>query len=135
VVALVEALHYKPEAYRFSFQWCYWNFPLTAFRLHYGPAVDTASNRNKHQKYFLRSKSGQCIGPTTSPPSSAVKESGSINTQGMSRAVQGLLLKEDINTWFQHILEDKVPYVISMIQIWKMLRFVEGGRNGNKLTS
>jgi hypothetical protein len=62
-------------------------------------------------------------------------KSGSINTLGMSRAVQGLLLKEDINTWFQHILEDKVPYVTSRIQIWKVLRCVEGGRNGNKLTS
>jgi len=33
---------------------CYWNFSVTySFRLHYGPGVDSASDRNKYQVYFL----------------------------------------------------------------------------------
>jgi hypothetical protein len=26
---------------------------FSIFRLHYGPGVDSASNRNEHQEYFL----------------------------------------------------------------------------------
>ena len=28
-------------------------FDIKSFRLHYGPGVDTASNRNEYQEYFL----------------------------------------------------------------------------------
>jgi len=28
-------------------RWCHWNFSLTSFRSHYGPGVDSASNRNE----------------------------------------------------------------------------------------
>ena len=31
---------------------------IKSFRSHYGPGVDSASNRNKYQKYFLRVKTG-----------------------------------------------------------------------------
>jgi hypothetical protein len=41
------------------------------FRPHYGPGIDSASNRNEYQKYFLGSKGGQCVGLTTLPPSFA----------------------------------------------------------------
>jgi hypothetical protein len=59
VAQLVEALRYKPEGRRFDSRWCHWNFSLTwSFRLHYGPGVDSASNRNEYQEYFLGSKSG-----------------------------------------------------------------------------
>jgi len=35
------------------------NFSLTqSFRSHYGPGVDSASNRNEYQEYFLGVKSG-----------------------------------------------------------------------------
>jgi len=34
-----------------------------------GPGLDSASNRNKYQEYFLGGKGGQCIGLTTLPPS------------------------------------------------------------------
>jgi len=51
---LVEALHYKPEGPGFDSRWCHWNFSLTlSFRPHYGPGVDSASNRNEYQEYFL----------------------------------------------------------------------------------
>jgi len=42
------------------------------FRSHYGPGVDTASNRNEYQEYFLGGKGGRCVELTTLPPSCAV---------------------------------------------------------------
>ena len=51
---LTTPLLYKPEGYRFDPSWCHWYFPLTqSFRLHYGTGVDSASNRNEYQQYFL----------------------------------------------------------------------------------
>jgi len=38
------------------------NFSLTlSFLLHYGPGVDSVSNRNEYQEYFLEGKVGWCI--------------------------------------------------------------------------
>jgi len=38
-------------------------FSLTSFfRLHSGPGVNSASDRNEYQKYFLGGKGGQCVG-------------------------------------------------------------------------
>ena len=54
VAQLVEAPRYKPEGRGFDSRWCHWNFSLTySFRPHYGPQVDSASNRNEYQHYFL----------------------------------------------------------------------------------
>jgi len=54
VAQLVEALHYKPKGRGFDFRWCNWNFSLAySFRPHCGPVVDSASNRNEYQEYFL----------------------------------------------------------------------------------
>jgi hypothetical protein len=36
-----------------------------------GPGVDSASNGNEYQEYFLGGKRGRCVGLTTLPPSSA----------------------------------------------------------------
>jgi hypothetical protein len=36
-----------------------------------GPGVDSASNRNEYQEYFLGGKRGRCVGLTTLPTSSA----------------------------------------------------------------
>ena len=72
MVQLFEALRYKPQCCGLDSQCCPWNFSLThSFRSHYGPGVDSASNRNEYQKYFLGCKGGQCIGLTTLPPSCA----------------------------------------------------------------
>ena len=49
VTQLVEALRYK-EGHGFDFRWYHWNF---SFWPHYGPGVDSASNRNECQEYFL----------------------------------------------------------------------------------
>ena len=38
------------ESRGFDSRWCHWNF---SFRLYYGPGVDSASNRNEYQEYFL----------------------------------------------------------------------------------
>ena len=47
---------------------------------HYGPGVDSASNRNENQEHFVRGKGGRCVRLTTLPPSCAVvTKSGNIN--------------------------------------------------------
>jgi len=40
------------------------------FFMDYGPGVDSASNQNEYQIYFLGDKGGQCAGLTTLPSSS-----------------------------------------------------------------
>jgi hypothetical protein len=57
---------------RVDSQWCHWNFSLTqSFRSPYDPGVDSASNRNEYQEYFLGGKGGWCVRLTTLPPSCA----------------------------------------------------------------
>jgi hypothetical protein len=51
---VVKVLYYKSEGRWFDSRWCHWIFPLTySFLSHYGPGVDSASNRNEYQDYFL----------------------------------------------------------------------------------
>jgi len=53
---------------------------IKSFRSHYGPGIDSASNRNEYQEYFLGVKSGQCVRLTTLSPSCAVVMiSGNLN--------------------------------------------------------
>jgi len=66
---LVEALCYNPKSRFFDSRLCHWNFSLTySFRSHYDPGVDSTSNRNEYQEYFMRSKGGRCVRLTTLPP-------------------------------------------------------------------
>ena len=48
-----------------------WDYPWFDFRCyqrpHYGPVVDTASNKNEYQEYFLEDKGGLRLGLTTLP--------------------------------------------------------------------
>ena len=63
VAQLVEALRYKPEGRGFDSRWCHWIFSLTlSFRPHYGPGVDSASNRNEYQECFLGVKAAGAYG-------------------------------------------------------------------------
>ena len=63
---LVEALRYKPEGRGFDSRWCHCNFSLTqSYRPQYGPGVDSASERNEYQKYFLGVKGDRWLGLTT----------------------------------------------------------------------
>jgi len=62
--------------------------------LHYGPGVNSASNRNEYQEYFLGGTGGQCIRLTTYlhpvPLSRNVGTLTSWNPLGLSRPVMGL---------------------------------------------
>jgi len=53
---MVKMLYYKSEGRWFDPSWCLWNFDIKSFRSHYGPGVDSASNRNEYREYFLRVK-------------------------------------------------------------------------------
>ena len=93
---LIEALPYKPEDRGFDSRWCHWNFSLSSFRPHYDPGVDSASNRNEYQEYFLGGKGGRCVGLTTLPTSCADcleiwEPQPPGKPQGLSRPVMGLL--------------------------------------------
>ena len=68
VAQLVEALRYKSVGLGFDSRWCHRNF---SFWLHYGPGIDSASNRNEYQEYFLEGKGGLCVGLTNLPSSCA----------------------------------------------------------------
>jgi len=70
-ISLFLCLRYKPESRGFDSPWCNWNFSLTSFRPHYGPGVDSTSNRHEYQEYFLGGKGGRCVGLTNLPPSCA----------------------------------------------------------------
>ena len=51
---VVKALRYKPAGRWFDSRCCHGNVSVTnPFRSHYGPGVDSASNRNEYQVYFL----------------------------------------------------------------------------------
>ena len=60
VAQLIEALCCKSEGRGFDPR--HWNF---SFRPHCVPWVDSASNRNEYQEYFLGSKDCRCVGLTT----------------------------------------------------------------------
>ena len=64
------------------------NFLLTSFRLHCGPGVDSASNRNEYQEYFLGGKGGRCVGLTLPPTCATVLKSGSLSLLETSWPVQ-----------------------------------------------
>jgi hypothetical protein len=69
---LVETLRYKSENCGFDTRFCHWNFSLTqSFRQHYGPGIDSVSNRNEHQECFLGGKGDRCIRLTNLPFSCA----------------------------------------------------------------
>jgi hypothetical protein len=62
VVQLVEILCYQPEGRGFDTGWFHWNFlPTRTFRPNYGTWFNLASNRNKHQEYFVRGKGDRCL--------------------------------------------------------------------------
>jgi len=47
-------MRYESEDRQFDSRWCHWNFSLTkSFLPHYGPGIESASNRNEYQEYFL----------------------------------------------------------------------------------
>jgi len=49
---VVMVLCYKSVGRWFDPNWCQW-IDIKSFRSHYGPGVNSASNGNEHQEYFL----------------------------------------------------------------------------------
>jgi hypothetical protein len=93
---VVKVLCYKSEG-RFSIPAGVIGFfiDIKSFRSHYGPGVDSSSNRNEYQEYFLGVKSGRCVRLTTYhhpvPLSRNLGTLTSWNPPGLSRPVMGLL--------------------------------------------
>jgi hypothetical protein len=68
VAQFVEALRCKPEGRVLDSLWCH--FAVTqSFWPHYGPGVESVSNINEYQEYFLGGKGGRYVGMTTLPNS------------------------------------------------------------------
>jgi hypothetical protein len=52
--AVVEAMRYKPVGRGIDSRWRHWNISLTySFGPHYVPWVNSASNKDEYQEYFL----------------------------------------------------------------------------------
>ena len=68
---------------------------IKSYRSQYGPGVDTASNRNEYQEYFLGGKGGRCVWLTTYhhpvPLSRYLGTLTSWNPLGPSGPVMGLI--------------------------------------------
>ena len=92
VAQFVDALRYKSEGRGFDSRWCHWNFSSTqSFWLHYGPGVDSASNRNEYREYLFGGKDGRCVGLTTLPSSCTdCLEMWELQPPGTLRACPGL---------------------------------------------
>ena len=77
---------------RFDSRWSHWNYSLTqSFRLHRGPGVESASNINEYQEYFLGGKGSRCVWMTTLPLSYAdCLEIWEPRSPGTLRACPGL---------------------------------------------
>ena len=51
---VLSSCFFKMKGRGFDSRWCHWNFSSTqSFQPHYVPGVDSASNRNEYQEYFL----------------------------------------------------------------------------------
>ena len=99
---------------------------IKSFRSHYGPGVDSASNRNEYQEYFLGVKSGRCARLTTYhhpvPLSQNLGALTSWNPLGLSRPVMGLLYlllftKADCFTFYysQRQFSKRIPDINFMV--------------------
>jgi hypothetical protein len=59
VAQLAEALRHKPEGRGFDSRQVHWDFSYTQpLRQHYGPEVDSVSNRNECQGHLLERGGG-----------------------------------------------------------------------------
>jgi len=92
------------------------------------PWVDSASNRNEYQEYFLRGKDGRCVGLTTISPSCAdclwnLGASTSWDPQGLSRTVMGLLYLYLYPLWhnFENSVTIEVRLLLSLLMFYAVL--------------
>ena len=74
---------------------CGFFIDIKSFQSHYGPGVDSASNRNEYQEYLLGGKGGRCVRLATYhhpvPLSRNMGDLTSWNPLGLSRPVMGPL--------------------------------------------
>jgi len=93
-------LRYKPEGRGFDSRWCR-DFSLTySFRPHYDPGVDSASNRNVYQEYFLGVKASGLSG--WQPCHHHVLKSGSLKLlepSGPVQACNGIALPFNVSQY------------------------------------
>ena len=72
---------------------------IKSFQSHYGPGVDSSSNKNEYQEYFLGGKGGPCVRLTTYhhpvPLSRNLGNLTSWNPLGHSGPVMGLIYQWD----------------------------------------
>ena len=62
---------------------------IKPFRSHYGPGVDSASNRNEYQEeHFLGGKGGRCVRLTLPPSCAVVMKSWNLNFLEPSKPLQ-----------------------------------------------
>ena len=93
---LFEALRCKPESRGFDSRWGHLNFFIDIiFRRHCDPGVDSASNRNEYQDYFLRVKAppgrkADDLTTFTCRFSWYLRTSTSWNPEGLPKLVQWL---------------------------------------------
>ena len=98
---------------------------IKSLRSHYGPGVDSASNRNEYQEYFLGGKGGQCVRLTTYhhpvPLSRNLGIITSWNPLGHSRPVMGLLyLYLFTITTFYLLLEELIlSFILFVLRTYK----------------
>ena len=87
---MVKALYYKSQVLSKLVSLEFF-IDIKSFRSHYGPEVDSASNRNEYQEHFLGGKGGRCVRLTNLPPSCAVvMKSGNLNFLEPTGPLQGL---------------------------------------------
>jgi len=96
---MVKVLCAKIDRSLVRFQLVSVDFSLTnSFRSHYGPGVDSASNRNEYREYFLGGKGGRCVRLTTyHHPVPLSRNLGTLTSWkllGLSGSVTGLLYYE-----------------------------------------
>jgi len=84
---------------------------IKSFRSHFGPGVDSDSNRTEHQEQFPGGKGDRCVRLPTLPPScAAVMKSGNFNflePSGPLQACNGIVLL--FNATERRPLHRKVP--------------------------
>jgi len=106
---------------------------MKSFRSHYGPGVDSASNKNEYQEYFLGVKAAGVFGWQPTTVLGRFHETLGIvtfwNPLSLSRSVMGLLL-HIYALVFLPICEISVRYAPLLCVQWKTL--VDGQRNSSK---
>jgi hypothetical protein len=104
--------------------WGHWIFQLTSsFQPHYGPRVDSASNRNEYQGIFLGVMVGRRVRLISPPPSVSRLSSkfGSIDVSqpyGPSRPVTGVALSLALRR------EHNFKRLLNLLKLGTILKFI-----------